>query len=128
MFAGVGERTREGNDLYKEMIQSGVISTSKRTGMRLWVSGARACERDADLPFLLCAFSELNGESKAALVYGQVSLKRLPATRLSRVLLAWRTLLLPSVHGRPRLTSFPGGSRGLSSFVCFCCLSCVSDV
>lgn len=26
MFAGVGERTREGNDLYHEMIESGVIS------------------------------------------------------------------------------------------------------
>lgn len=25
MFAGVGERTREGNDLYREMIESGVI-------------------------------------------------------------------------------------------------------
>lgn len=25
MFAGVGERTREGNDLYMEMIESGVI-------------------------------------------------------------------------------------------------------
>lgn len=25
VFAGVGERTREGNDLYKEMIESGVI-------------------------------------------------------------------------------------------------------
>src|SRR4030066_2601053 len=25
VFAGVGERTREGNDLYHEMIQSGVI-------------------------------------------------------------------------------------------------------
>ena len=24
MFAGVGERTREGNDLYHEMIESGV--------------------------------------------------------------------------------------------------------
>jgi F-type H+-transporting ATPase subunit beta len=41
VFAGVGERTREGNDLYKEMIQSGVI--------------------------------KLNGESKAALVYGQMN-------------------------------------------------------
>ena len=28
MFAGVGERTREGNDLYHEMIASGVISLS----------------------------------------------------------------------------------------------------
>ena len=26
VFAGVGERTREGNDLYHEMIQGGVIS------------------------------------------------------------------------------------------------------
>ena len=25
MFAGVGERTREGNDLYREMMESGVI-------------------------------------------------------------------------------------------------------
>ncbi len=25
VFAGVGERTREGNDLYYEMIESGVI-------------------------------------------------------------------------------------------------------
>ena len=41
VFAGVGERTREGNDLYKEMITSGVI--------------------------------KLDGESKAALVYGQMN-------------------------------------------------------
>ena len=26
VFAGVGERTREGNDLYHEMIQGGIIS------------------------------------------------------------------------------------------------------
>ncbi|NKB21269.1 MAG: F0F1 ATP synthase subunit beta [Alphaproteobacteria bacterium] len=41
VFAGVGERTREGNDLYHEMIESGVI--------------------------------DLEGESKAALVYGQMN-------------------------------------------------------
>jgi len=41
VFAGVGERTREGNDLYHEMIESGVIN--------------------------------LGGESKAALVYGQMN-------------------------------------------------------
>jgi F-type H+-transporting ATPase subunit beta len=41
VFAGVGERTREGNDLYHEMIESGVIKP--------------------------------NGESKAALVYGQMN-------------------------------------------------------
>ena len=28
VFAGVGERTREGNDLYREMMESGVINTS----------------------------------------------------------------------------------------------------
>jgi F-type H+-transporting ATPase subunit beta len=41
VFAGVGERTREGNDLYHEMIEGGVIN--------------------------------LDGESKAALVYGQMN-------------------------------------------------------
>jgi len=41
VFAGVGERTREGNDLYHEMIESGVI--------------------------------KLEGDSKAALVYGQMN-------------------------------------------------------
>ncbi|HEX9836751.1 MAG TPA: F0F1 ATP synthase subunit beta [Alphaproteobacteria bacterium] len=41
VFAGVGERTREGNDLYHEMMESGVIKP--------------------------------NGESKAALVYGQMN-------------------------------------------------------
>lgn len=29
VFAGVGERTREGNDLYHEMIATGVISLDK---------------------------------------------------------------------------------------------------
>eukprot|EP00210_Caulerpa_lentillifera_P008971 g8562.t1 len=43
VFAGVGERTREGRDLYDEMVQSGIISEEK------------------------------GGESKAALVYGQMN-------------------------------------------------------
>ena len=43
VFAGVGERTREGNDLYHEMIESGVIKTDNLT------------------------------ESKVALVYGQMN-------------------------------------------------------
>jgi F-type H+-transporting ATPase subunit beta len=42
VFAGVGERTREGNDLYHEMIESGVIDLE-------------------------------GGDSKAALVYGQMN-------------------------------------------------------
>merc|ERR1712178_664345 len=43
VFAGVGERTREGNDLYNEMIESGVIN------------------------------AENLNESKIALVYGQMN-------------------------------------------------------
>ncbi|XAR71390.1 H(+)-transporting two-sector ATPase [Bertholletia excelsa] len=43
VFAGVGERTREGNDLYREMIESGVIKPDKMS------------------------------ESKCALVYGQMN-------------------------------------------------------
>nr|MCU0817459.1 F0F1 ATP synthase subunit beta [Cypionkella sp.] len=43
VFAGVGERTREGNDLYHEMMESGVIKTDNLT------------------------------ESKVALVYGQMN-------------------------------------------------------
>lgn len=31
VFAGVGERTREGNDLYHEMIMSGVISLQDKS-------------------------------------------------------------------------------------------------
>ena len=30
VFAGVGERTREGNDLYREMVESGVINLNER--------------------------------------------------------------------------------------------------
>ena len=32
VFAGVGERTREGNDLYNEMIESGVIKLNENDG------------------------------------------------------------------------------------------------
>lgn len=31
VFAGVGERTREGNDLYHEMIESGVINLKDKS-------------------------------------------------------------------------------------------------
>src|SRR3989338_3648766 len=43
IFAGVGERTREGNDLYKEMSESGVINkTALVFGQMNEVPGARA--------------------------------------------------------------------------------------
>ena len=35
VFAGVGERTREGNDLYREMMQTGVINTSYRVASKV---------------------------------------------------------------------------------------------
>ena len=47
VFAGVGERTREGNDLYHEMIEGGVIKIDEATGA--------------------------TDGSKAALVYGQMN-------------------------------------------------------
>ena len=47
VFAGVGERTREGNDLYYEMIEGGVIKIDEKTGS--------------------------TEGSKAALVYGQMN-------------------------------------------------------
>lgn len=39
VFAGVGERTREGNDLYHEMIEGGVISLKDKTSKVALVYG-----------------------------------------------------------------------------------------
>ena len=36
VFAGVGERTREGNDLYHEMIESGVIDAEMANPRQPW--------------------------------------------------------------------------------------------
>lgn len=38
VFAGVGERTREGNDLYHEMIESGVINLKDTTSKVKYMS------------------------------------------------------------------------------------------
>ena len=45
VFAGVGERTREGNDLFLEMQESGVSSTRPRSPSARWMShrGASPC-------------------------------------------------------------------------------------
>ncbi|MEY4484317.1 MAG: synthase subunit beta, partial [Verrucomicrobiota bacterium] len=65
VFAGVGERTREGNDLYWEMIESGVIATEK-------VKDAEGKDThevkkdDKGRPVL-------KDGSKVALVYGQMN-------------------------------------------------------
>ena len=47
VFAGVGERTREGNDFYHEMIESGVINVRRRSQGR---DGVRPDERAAGQP------------------------------------------------------------------------------
>lgn len=49
VFAGVGERTREGNDLYHEMIESGVINLKDTTSK---VSFWETCEVIYMLPML----------------------------------------------------------------------------
>jgi F-type H+-transporting ATPase subunit beta len=60
LFAGVGERTREGNDLYGEMIESGVIAVKKdEKGHPV---------KDADGNFIF-----LEEGSKVGLVYGQMN-------------------------------------------------------
>lgn len=46
VFAGVGERTREGNDLYHEMIESGVINlkdTTSKVLVLFWCGAALFC-------------------------------------------------------------------------------------
>src|SRR5829696_3843990 len=59
MFAGVGERTREGNDLYNEMIEANVIKTKKDEKGHL--------KRSKDgLPIL-------KPGSRIGLVYGQMN-------------------------------------------------------
>lgn len=70
VFAGVGERTREGNDLYHEMIESGVINLKDATSKVLREAWARLGWGPAGtaavltLALLLC---------QVALVYGQMN-------------------------------------------------------
>jgi F-type H+-transporting ATPase subunit beta len=59
VFAGVGERTREGNDLYWEMIESGVIATEKDEHGHVKVSANGT--------------PVLTEGSKVALCYGQMN-------------------------------------------------------
>ena len=60
VFAGVGERTREGNDLYYEMIESDVIKVEKDS------EGEPKLDKDGSMKLL-------EGKSQAALVYGQMN-------------------------------------------------------
>jgi F-type H+/Na+-transporting ATPase subunit beta len=59
VFAGVGERTREGNDLWNEMIESDVIKVEKDDkGHPIWENGHPKIKP---------------GESRCSLVYGQMN-------------------------------------------------------
>ena len=60
VFAGVGERTREGRDLYDEMVESGVIKVER--------DGDGHPIRDAEGRITL-----IPGESQVALIYGQMN-------------------------------------------------------
>jgi len=60
VFAGVGERTREGNDLYQEMSEAGVIAVEKDE------KGHPTYDKDGNTILI-------PGKSKVALVYGQMN-------------------------------------------------------
>jgi F-type H+-transporting ATPase subunit beta len=63
VFAGVGERTREGNDLLREMIESGVINYGKEFLEDMEKGGWDLSKVDY----------EALGKSQAALVFGQMN-------------------------------------------------------
>lgn len=68
VFAGVGERTREGNDLYHEMIESGVINLKDATSKVGWVprgilgDGGGLCRRGAHTCLLPAGRSGLRAD------------------------------------------------------------------
>ncbi|MBA3439051.1 MAG: F0F1 ATP synthase subunit beta [Pyrinomonadaceae bacterium] len=64
VFAGVGERTREGNDLLREMVESKVINYGESFYHNMEASGEFDMTK-VDLSTL--------GQSKVALVYGQMT-------------------------------------------------------
>jgi F-type H+-transporting ATPase subunit beta len=68
LFAGVGERTREGNDLYCEMQDSGIISLTLRQGESLTYGAVHyECK-----PLLLQPLFAAN-QSQVVLVFGQMN-------------------------------------------------------
>jgi F-type H+-transporting ATPase subunit beta len=64
VFAGVGERTREGNDLLREMVESEVIQFGEKFNKNLHETGQFDLTK-VDM--------EAIGKSKVALIYGQMT-------------------------------------------------------
>ena len=60
VFAGVGERTREGNDLYYEMIEGGVISLKDKTSKVALVYGQMNEPDDLTDPAPATTFAHLD--------------------------------------------------------------------
>ncbi len=83
VFTGVGERTREGNDLYNEMKESGVIDKTALVygqmneppgaRMRVGLSGLTMAERTREGNDLYNEMKESGVIDKTALVYGQMN-------------------------------------------------------
>ena len=63
VFAGVGERTREGNDLLREMLESGIINYGKEFNHSMEEGGWDLSKIDR----------EKLGDSKATFVFGQMN-------------------------------------------------------
>ncbi len=101
VFAGVGERTREGNDLLREMLESGIINYGKDF-MHSMEEGGWDLSRVAS--------SDLK-ESKATFVFGQMN--EPPGAR-ARVALSGLTL---AEYYRDGDLSDPNGGRDILFFI-----------
>ncbi len=101
VFAGVGERTREGNDLLREMIESGVIKYGHEFNESMKAGGWDLSKVD---------MSEL-GKSQATLVFGQMN--EPPGAR-ARVALSGLTV---AEYYRDGDLSDPAGGRDILFFI-----------
>ena len=68
IFAGVGERTREGNDLYCEMKESGIIHPSNAAAHAATPSGSHASQA-----YNAARVHDINRGSLVVLVFGQMN-------------------------------------------------------
>jgi len=101
VFAGVGERTREGNDLLREMLEAGVINYGKEFLKDMEAGGWDLSKVDP----------EALKESKLALVFGQMN--EPPGARL-RVALSGLTV---AEHFRDGDKKGEGGGRDILFFM-----------
>ena len=132
MFAGVGERTREGNDLYREMIESvsrGRMEGFEEQSLRTSRQAAKASCRLLSVPgegehgssscmlsFLTHAqgvikLGDKRGESKCTLVYGQMN--EPPGARARVALTGEQQLRRRRREREAGATSMAGGGRRL---------------